>query len=625
MKTLFKLLVAGCWLLVPTVQAQQNWREATLAEMAAGTAGPPAGVTPRRAGGAVTASNIAAVYPAIVTNTILNNTNPPFQNFHGAFFGLLGNYPFRKLVVAGDSRNCTLTNQGWFSYGGITNGSLASTSTNQLDGTIFYNNAAGNPTNNISFWAVVTNLMSTRLGYDVALDTAMCVPGQTSGNIISAARGVPAYPSWANGRSIGVEQFQGNAITFAADGRATNNNGCYAGIGTMTLYSSNAVAYGSTMYRDTNLTAIIFQGVTYIVTNGYATTIYPTNSLANKAYTPVIIVGTPGYTLHPLDRYDYFPGVQNNYAPPYTGSSGSNGSNNVGSSCWLITNSPSTTGIPTAAAYMCQNNDSYGLAMPRTDETNQVLILQAATNVYNHIVEYFQQATALRYYPRIVCVEPNAYNASALGSQYAVFTNVNNMIRSMPTTLVDVVVDLDAIGQTLGLYEIGNPFGTNWLGGSTTSHGDGNHYSFNYTTVQGSQVFTYGYLSRLLPNPTNPPAGSIPAVSIGHTIIQTNLVIGTLYTNNYGVAVTVGCLNVIATEAAVAGANSVSVQISGGVGIGYTNNVYNDVTAVTQVFTGAVTNALPTVFIPSGATYKWVDGSTGTGNSCALSGGQIFY
>jgi hypothetical protein len=438
-----------------------------------------------------------------VTNRviILNNTNA-LQNF----VGLPMTRIFKKLVVAGDSKSCTLYTNGWYSYGGYTNSGIASTATNQLDGTLQFNIGGGSYlSNNISFWAVLTNRIGANLGYPVALDTAMCVPGTSLGNIIAG------YPTTTNVRAIGsgFQQFYGKPITNSADGTVTNAFGFYAGLGPITLYSSNMVAYGSIMARDTNLTGVIYQGVTYTVTNGAPITITPTNTQATKGYTSVIIKGTPNYRFNLEDSYTLYPGAANNYFPPYSGSSVANSTNNPPPINWLFTNAPALTGVPTAFGFMCGGND-VSVVMAQTYETNQTVILMAATNIYNLAVATFQLARSNGYYPNILAIYPTSYSFTALGSQYQVMTNYNNLLRQMPVSLVDVIVDLDAAAAAKGIYSGANPSGTNYLGGSTTSLGDGVHYSLAYTTEQGELMFTNSYLSTLTPLAGWVPSGATP-------------------------------------------------------------------------------------------------------------------
>lgn len=110
--------------------------------------------------------------------------------------------------------------------------------------------------------------------------------------------------------------------------------------------------------------------------------------------------------------------------------------------------------------------------------------------------------------------------------------------------------------------------------------------------------------------------------NIQHIVIKTNLTIGTSFTNNFGATVVVNGLNVISTEAAVVGQNSMLLSITGSGG--FTNIVYDDLTAI-GIATGNVTNSLMSFTIPTNGIVNFTDTSAGAGNSVKLGNGQITY
>lgn len=113
---------------------------------------------------------------------------------------------------------------------------------------------------------------------------------------------------------------------------------------------------------------------------------------------------------------------------------------------------------------------------------------------------------------------------------------------------------------------------------------------------------------------------NIQSTNIIRTLTQTNIVIGQLYTNTTSGYRTICGLSAALVEAAVAGRSSVQVAVSGQ----FTNTLLAAITSAVGTIVGSDTNALPTIIVPSGSTYKFTDTSTGAGNSATLVGGQIF-
>lgn len=105
----------------------------------------------------------------------------------------------------------------------------------------------------------------------------------------------------------------------------------------------------------------------------------------------------------------------------------------------------------------------------------------------------------------------------------------------------------------------------------------------------------------------------------GLTIIPTNMVLNTIYTNLYGYPVIVQAVSVVYTEASGAGRSSLTLSLTNN-GIG-TNINSSQVTAV-GIATGAMTNSFPTFTVTNNGTFVFTDTSSGVGNSAAVVGGQ---
>lgn len=193
-----------------------------------------------------------------------------------------------------------------------------------------------------------------------------------------------------------------------------------------------------------------------------------------------------------------------------------------------------------------------------------------------------------------------------------------------------VKVDPDgALHAADSAWSIGNDGSINvislTLNGGDATFGGGNINSVN--NISGSGASALSGFDSITANTLNGALfgdGSgitnVQASNIAHTLTQTNIVIGQLYTNTATAPVQICGLAAALVEAAIAGRASVSVGISGQ----FTNTPLAAITAITGTVVGSDTNALPTYIVPAGSTYKFTDTSTGAGNSVTLVGGQIF-
>lgn len=106
------------------------------------------------------------------------------------------------------------------------------------------------------------------------------------------------------------------------------------------------------------------------------------------------------------------------------------------------------------------------------------------------------------------------------------------------------------------------------------------------------------------------------------TIIQTNFIIGKMYTNTYGSGITVTAKGVN-TLSAVAGASDLMLAAaafpSNG---GWTNDLAIQSTALSIAMN--YTNTI-SIFVPTNAAYWFTNASTGAGDSASVVGGQIKY
>lgn len=108
-------------------------------------------------------------------------------------------------------------------------------------------------------------------------------------------------------------------------------------------------------------------------------------------------------------------------------------------------------------------------------------------------------------------------------------------------------------------------------------------------------------------------APSVPTNRV--SIIRTNFLTGTSYSNSYATAINVSAM-AASTEAGVVGVTRLDLEITGQV-----TNTVNQITAIGGL-TGGITNAI-SGYVPAGNLWKFVDRSSGAGNSAVVAGGQI--
>lgn len=110
----------------------------------------------------------------------------------------------------------------------------------------------------------------------------------------------------------------------------------------------------------------------------------------------------------------------------------------------------------------------------------------------------------------------------------------------------------------------------------------------------------------------------------GLTVVYTNVVLGTIYTNNYGYPIIVSGVSFVPTAAVVAGTCAVKMAMTNS---GVASNIYASEITVALIgsMSGTSTNAFPTFIITNGGTFAFTDVSTGAGNSAAVTGGQFVY
>lgn len=104
-------------------------------------------------------------------------------------------------------------------------------------------------------------------------------------------------------------------------------------------------------------------------------------------------------------------------------------------------------------------------------------------------------------------------------------------------------------------------------------------------------------------------------------ILASNLVMGVFYTNNYNTQITIQLLRAVPIVALTAGNVSCALELSG---VG-TNLVYESQTvSLIGSMSGADTNGLPTFTVAPNGIFRFVDTSSGAGNSTSLAlGSQI--
>ena len=102
------------------------------------------------------------------------------------------------------------------------------------------------------------------------------------------------------------------------------------------------------------------------------------------------------------------------------------------------------------------------------------------------------------------------------------------------------------------------------------------------------------------------------------TITSTAIPIGTAFTNNTTKVQMVCGLSTTLVAAAVTGNASVTLELSG-----VFTNSFASMKTTALTIAGSYTNALPTFIVPVGSRWKFLDSSTGAGNSATLVGGQV--
>jgi len=141
-------------------------------------------------------------------------------------------------------------------------------------------------------------------------------------------------------------------------------------------------------------------------------------------------------------------------------------------------------------------------------------------------------------------------------------------------------------------------------------------------TSGGAAAPTFRALNNNDFNPTLAPtfsATNLTGLSTnGATIIQTNLISGLLYTNNYGYAITVSA-NVAYTVAAVNGNASIALQIPGSI-----TNTVGASSAVGVTIAMTYSNMISGV-ISNGGTFALTNLSAGAGDTATYTGAQISY
>ena len=177
--------------------------------------------------------------------------------------------------------------------------------------------------------------------------------------------------------------------------------------------------------------------------------------------------------------------------------------------------------------------------------------------------------------------------------------------------------------QLEGNDAAGNHFATSYSSGNYTSPADflidpasGNNVVVGLSS--GGQLQVAG--GQIVGDGSGLTGIIVASTNIVSKLMQTNLVIGKLYTNTTTASYQICGLAAALVEAGVAGRSSLTVGISGQ----FTNSPITALTSIVGTIAGSDTNALPTYIIPAGSTYKFTDTSTGAGNSVTLVGGQIF-
>lgn len=109
------------------------------------------------------------------------------------------------------------------------------------------------------------------------------------------------------------------------------------------------------------------------------------------------------------------------------------------------------------------------------------------------------------------------------------------------------------------------------------------------------------------------------AASVTNKLINTNLIAGRQYVNNYGSVIQVASVSVLATTASVLGFSQGAIMVPG-----VATNYSPPAVSAVAGFVGTVTNTIPLILVPPGATYFVTNNSVGAGDTTAFIGGQIY-
>jgi hypothetical protein len=340
------------------------------------------------------------------------------------------------IVVMGDSL-CTMqtsnrfggTTPGWITCGGYANPYAIYT-----NGINFFTNQVGQNYTNSSWLMELTNYISEQTGWNVPLDTALCVPGLPSQN----------YGLCADGD------------TFFFSGCQTWNYppGVYSANGTNTVYfqsglTNRVVFFSTNDFGTTNDFFLTYGGV------NYSNVISGTNCIMKffvpgniGGTVPVQIVGRPNALISVRDFVPYRPnnciGPAQHYLPPlYTDST-------ANTPLTYLTNvSPLMTGVPKAFILNPSQNDRF--IVDYKPGTNAYAITPNNTNnvdIYfsTVICGYGHIAKNLGFWPVVVTTIPASPTFwTGTSNALCLSDRLNALITNGPVNpAFDVVYDLAA-------------------------------------------------------------------------------------------------------------------------------------------------------------------------------------
>jgi hypothetical protein len=367
---------------------------------------------------------------ATIYASTVNTLNPGIKLLPPNWFGF------------GDSITCQLRTNGWFSQGGYTNQYSATVYTN---GFLHYNVGAY-PSNNVSYFDVLTNILWIKHSITLNVDLAGCVPGLTGSSLWGTYNGsnYVALPSLYATKNID----QINGFTYNAAGYFTNANGFHGDPVPLTYWPDPADVW------------VNIQGTTYSNLNNTPISI----TVTGAAYNQMVFFGTPNAISTGKGTLPYRAGQasQSKYAPPYT--SACNAFNLVGNipvGIWALSNAPTITGIPAGAFVQAGAND-LGLT------TNA---LAYTTNQCN-FADYLH---GLGFYPVILISTVNSPGANSYEAGVTV-TNYVNAERQLWPGHFDYFYDLQASNGISGMFT-----GANYVDGSV-------HFSPTYAGYVGTNM-----------------------------------------------------------------------------------------------------------------------------------------